>query len=72
MKGTWAQGVMVLVVLYLGGAASAAGLRARLSLEYDDNPFEKTSESRRSSWINRLFLYSSGRLLETSWGGLQV
>ncbi len=56
----------------LGIPGSIPGLQATLGLEYDDNPFEKTAESRRAGWVNRLFLFSSARLLETSRGALQV
>ena len=61
----------VLGLLALERPALGLDQRATLSLEYDDNPFE-TLERRRSGWINRLYVESSGRLIQTSRGGLQA
>lgn len=72
MKKSWVQGVVALFLLWVGQPAAGEGLRATLSLEHDDNPFERTAMSRKTGWVNRLFLYSSGQLLQTSRTALQV
>ena len=72
MTQPWPRVALVLCLLGLGGPTAAPALRATVGLEYDDNPFETTSGSRRAGWVSRLFLYSSGRLAEFPRGTLQV
>ena len=71
MSCRWLQGIAALALLGWGEPVEGSTFRVTLGLEYDDNPFE-TAESRRAGWVSRLYLSSSGRLLEREWGNLQV
>ena len=68
----WGRIYVLLGLLFLGRPLPSPGLQASFGLEYDDNLFEKIAESKRSGWVNRLFLSSSTRLLETKRGVLQL
>ena len=68
----WGRIYVLLGLLFLGRPLPSPGLQASFGLEYDDNLFEKIAESKRSGWVNRLFLSSSSRLLETKRGVLQL
>jgi hypothetical protein len=63
---------LLLAAGLLGAVPGVAGaMQAVAGLEYDDNPFE-TYPGRRGGWVSRLFVDTSGQLLDQSWGGVQV
>ncbi len=70
MRGKW---LPLLLAGCLGAAVPdlARAMQAVAGLDYDDNPFE-TYPGRRGGWVSRLYLNTSGQLLDQPWGGVLV
>lgn len=61
---------LLALALWLGPEAAGA-VQVAAGLEYEDNPFE-AAQGGRGTWVHRLYIVSSGRVLDRDWSRVQV